>query len=225
MRHSGYRVIPAVAFVGCLLLGCATERAATPPMTYVVKAGDTISAIATRYRLDYRELARWNGVGADFRIDVGQVLTLAPPLTSAIAPKASVRAPATRVTASPHWSWPAEGRALSTVEQPAGGVGVRIEGTLGSPIRAAASGRVVYQGTGLRAYGRLLIIKHDDTWLSAYGYNQDVSVVEGEQVREGQQIATMGEGPGHQAMLYFEIRVNGHPVDPRAHLSPWRATP
>ncbi len=216
--------------VGCitvwLLVSCATERAGTPSGTYVVRPGDTLSAIATRFGLDYHDLARWNGVGGDFRIEVGEVLRLSPATGAASrsgqaivpTPTHSERAP----SASPHWSWPAEGRVLTPVTQPAGGMGVRIEGVFGAPVRAAANGRVVYQGAGLRAYGRLLIIKHDETWLSAYGYNQSVSVAEGDQVREGQQIATMGEGPGHQAMLYFEIRVNGHPVDPRSHLPSWK---
>ncbi len=208
-------------------MGCVAERSVTSPATYVVRTGDTISAIATRFNLDYRELARWNGVGADFRIDVGQVLTLSPRQATQQPPRVSApaRAPASPTVTSLHWNWPAEGSVLTPVTQPAGGVGVRIEGVLGSPVRAAASGRVVYQGAGLRAYGRLLINKHDELWLSAYGYNQEVLVAEGDRVREGQQIATMGEGPGHQAMLYFEIRLNGRPVDPLAQLPPWRAKP
>jgi lipoprotein NlpD len=228
VRYSGRRVLRAIWVLGWLVTGCVAERSVTSPATYVVRTGDTISAIATRFHLDYRELARWNGVGADFRIDVGQILTLSPPRSATqLAPRVSAKAPAPaspKVT-SVSWNWPAEGSVLTPVTQPAGGVGVRIEGVLGSPVRAAASGRVVYQGAGLRAYGRLLIIKHDDLWLSAYGYNQEVLVAEGDRVREGQQIATMGEGPGRQAMLYFEIRLNGHPVDPLAQLPPWRAKP
>ena len=87
-------------------------------------------------------------------------------------------------------------------------------GQLGQQIRAAADGNVVYIGSGLLGYGQLVIIKHNDTYLSAYGHTQSVTVHEGEQIRAGQPIATMGEGPGQLPMLYFEIRVEGKPTDP-----------
>jgi lipoprotein NlpD len=102
-------------------------------------------------------------------------------------------------------------------------VGIRIFGVLGAPVQAAAAGRVVYRGTGLRAYGNLVIIKHDDVWLTAYGYNGELLVQEGDSVASGQRIATMGEGPGHKPMLYFEIRANGRPVDPTRQLPERRA--
>ncbi len=92
--------------------------------------------------------------------------------------------------------------------------GVQIGGRLGQPVRAAASGDVVYAGGGLPGYGQLLIIKHDDTWLSAYGHNEELLVREGQGVRQGQEIARMGRGPGGQPMLHFEIRRNGAPLDP-----------
>ena len=81
-----------------------------------------------------------------------------------------------------------------------------------------AAGRVVYAGSGLIGYGQLIIIKHNDTYLSAYGYNASLLVKEGEVVKKGQRIATMGEGPERKARLHFEIRRNGEPVDPRRYL-------
>ena len=122
------------------------------------------------------------------------------------------------VTPAPRWVWPADGAEAEPVTKPLGGSGLHIGGVLGSPVRAAAAGRVVYTGAGLRAYGQLVIIKHDDVWLSAYGYNQDVLVSEGEAVRDGQRIASMGPGPGNRPTLYFEIRMNGRPVDPALQL-------
>ena len=207
-----------------LLAGCSGESRRAPAASYVVRAGDTLYSIAWRNRLDYHELARWNGIGSDYRIEVGQLLRLSPS-GGAAAPHAAPRpvppvlAPLP-VTAPPHWAWPADGTVMGSVEMPSGGVGLRIGGAAGSAVRAAAAGRVVYRGAGLRAYGQLVIIKHDDTWLSAYGYNRQLLVAEGESVREGQTIATMGEGPGNQSMLYFEIRRNGRPVDPRTQLPP-----
>ena len=93
-----------------------------------------------------------------------------------------------------------------------------IDGRAGQPIVAAASGRVVYAGGGLIGYGQLIILKHNDTYLSAYGYNAKLLVKEGQVVKKGQQIATMGEGPERKPRLHFEIRRNGKPVNPRRYL-------
>ena len=106
------------------------------------------------------------------------------------------------------------------VRQPSGGVGLRIDGGLNQPILAAADGKVVYTGTGLLGYGQLVIINHPRGWLSAYGHNAFVQVKEGEEVRAGQHIAAMGLGPGQRPMLYFEIRLEGDPLDPLTQLPP-----
>jgi lipoprotein NlpD len=94
------------------------------------------------------------------------------------------------------------------------GSGIAIEGREGQPVRAAASGRVVYAGGGLIGYGQLVIIKHDETFLSAYGYNSNVLVTQGQEVARGATIALMGRGPERVPRLHFEIRRNGVPVDP-----------
>ena len=92
-------------------------------------------------------------------------------------------------------------------------------GRLGQDVRAASAGRVVYAGNGLRGYGNLLIIKHDENLLSAYAHNNDLMVREGEQVAMGQVIAHMGLGPHQVCALYFEIRLNGKPTDPMRYLA------
>ena len=96
--------------------------------------------------------------------------------------------------------------------------GIDIAGELGQPVFAASDGMVVYAGSGLRGYGELLIIKHDDVYVSAYGHNRAVSVREGDEVVMGQTVASMGLGPGQKPALYFEIRYDGQPVDPLAYL-------
>lgn len=226
-----------VCALGLLLTGCAGVPHRDGVPSYVVQGGDTLHSIGVRLHIDYHDLARWNGLGDDYRISVGQVLRLAPPDKTSASRGGTRTAPAQTATVPrratptpnapavdkalpppPTWVWPAEGRAAGTVTQPAGGVGLRIDGAVGVPVYAAAAGRVVYRGTGLRAYGTLIIIKHDETWLTAYGYNASVLVAEGESVRAGQQIGTMGEGPEHRAMLYFEIRANGRPLDPQTQL-------
>ena len=208
-------------------LGCSSTPHRPALSSYTVRPGDTLYSISWRHGLDYHEVARQNGIGGDYRIAVGQVLKLATSAGAPAAPVARSREadaarplPALPVTPPPHWLWPADGMPGATVHQPAGGLGLEIDGAPGAEVRAAAAGRVVYTGTGLRGYGSLVIIKHDEAWLTAYGYNRDVAVTEGESVRAGQRIATMGEGPTRRAQLYFEIRLNGRPVDPAAQLPP-----
>ena len=99
------------------------------------------------------------------------------------------------------------------------GSGLSIGGREGQPVRAAAAGRIVYAGGGLIGYGQLVIIKHDETFLSAYGYNSQLLVTQGQDVARGATIALMGNGPNRQPRLHFEIRRNGVPVDPLLFVS------
>jgi lipoprotein NlpD len=135
------------------------------------------------------------------------------PTTSAPAPAPRAPAPAPlRVTG---WAWPTDGRVVSRFGSAGGvGSGITIAGSRGQPVRAAGAGRVVYAGGGLIGYGQLVIIKHDDTFLSAYGYNSELLVTQGQDVPRGATIALMGEGPERLPRLHFEIRRNGAPVDP-----------
>lgn len=194
----------------------------------MVRAGETLYAIARRYGLDYNELARWNGIDASDLIHPGDRLRLGkPPGEGAIAagPAAGKKPPARRASPDdpehrpPSWRWPVEGgTVVGIVRQPSGGVGLRIDGGRDQPILAAADGKVVYTGSGLRGYGQLVIVNHVRGWLTAYGHNASVRVKEGEEVRAGQPIAAMGLGPGQQPMLYFEIRLEGQPLDPLTQL-------
>ncbi len=113
------------------------------------------------------------------------------------------------------WQWPADGKLLERYSTAAGGRrGIAIGGREGSPVRAAAGGRVVYRGSGLTGYGNLLIIKHNDRWLSAYAHNKKLLVKEGDAVDAGEEIATMGASGTLNTQLHFEIRKDGQPVDP-----------
>lgn len=118
------------------------------------------------------------------------------------------------------WSWPASGKLIGTYSNSKSGQqGVSVAGSLGRNIEAAEAGRVVYSGNGLRGYGNLIIIKHNDDYLSAYAYNQKLLVKEQQWVKSGQKIATMGNtGPNSGAELYFEIRYRGKPVNPMRYL-------
>jgi lipoprotein NlpD len=111
------------------------------------------------------------------------------------------------------WMWPASGRVLAGFSKGAN-KGVDILGKVGDPVFASASGRVVYSGAGLRGYGKLVIIKHNDTYLSAYAHNSNLLVKEGQNVARGQKIAEIGNTDSPQVKLHFEIRRLGEPVDP-----------
>jgi lipoprotein NlpD len=117
------------------------------------------------------------------------------------------------------WRWPTDGHLVGRfVAGDPTRQGVDIAGTAGQPVRAAADGVVVYSGSGLVGYGELIIIKHDEQWLSAYGHNRRRLVEEGARVGAGQQIAEMGRTGASRDMLHFEIRYNGKPVDPLLYL-------
>jgi lipoprotein NlpD len=212
--------------------------------TYVVQPQDTLYSIAWRHDLDYRALAHWNGIGPDYHISVGQVLILrpatppsaahprgaiaksappartAPPGTlesqGAAVPPGAAAEPPPQEAASGRWVWPT---AFLQSPHAVSGGGILLEGVLGQPVHAACSGRIVYVGSGIRGYGNLIIIRHDDKFLSAYAHTREVAVHEGQDVLRGQAIAQMGVGPHQTPALYFEIRLNGKPVDPLPYLS------
>lgn len=112
------------------------------------------------------------------------------------------------------WQWPASGSILRGYAPGRTREGIDIGGQVGSPVYAASSGRVVYNGTGLKGYGKLIIIKHDEKYLSAYGFTRNTRVAQGQDVSAGARIADMGLGPQSQPMLHFEIRRDGRPIDP-----------
>lgn len=139
-----------------------------------------------------------------------------PPVASAPAPSQGPSAGSSTPsgTGPVTWRWPANGQVISTFSQRAGQRGISIAGRDGDPVLAASDGVVVYRGNGLTGYGNLLIIKHNDRWLSAYAHNDEMLVREGEPVRAGQRIATMGATGTFRTQLHFEVRRDGQPVDP-----------
>ena len=214
---------------------------------YRVQAGDTLYSIAWRLGLDFRQLATMNGIKDPSHIVVGQALRVraarAPSATAktpgpkrnvantqAVSPGAPPvsRAAVLRAqsipnnsdgvaSANPQWVWPAEGRASRAVSA-SGSLGLEIRGTRGQTIHAAGGGQVVYGGSGLRGYGQLLIIKHDERFLSAYAHNDKLLVTEGQRVERGQPIALMGDSGASEVMLHFEIRKGGKAVEPLQYL-------
>ncbi|WP_018954917.1 peptidoglycan DD-metalloendopeptidase family protein [Thioalkalivibrio sulfidiphilus] len=268
------RLILLVLISLTLLEGCATPHSSDTRFQsgyYTVRPNDTLYSIAWRYRVDWQQLASWNGIRAPYTIHPGQRLRMNPPpggtATAAApapppaspppaaprtggttggatataprtggatastpprqAPAAAAPRPAQPQTPPPtaaatgiRWQWPTEGQVIrpfptndDTVKR-----GIGIAGTRGQPVRAAAPGRVVYSGSGLVGYGQLIIVKHDENFLSAYAHNEKLLVNEGMDVTGGQQIARLGDTGTDRPMLHFEIRFEGRPVDPLRYL-------
>lgn len=199
--------------------------------TQVVQKGDTVYRIATTNGITALDLALWNNIPPPYIIHPGQRLRLYPGGSVATIPpaKTPVKQAPTRPSTPPPsvvapvaslaWRWPADGALLTTYQS--GNPtrqGIDIAGNAGDPVRAAADGTVVYSGSGLVGYGELIIIKHNDQWLSAYGHNRKRLVSEGAVVKSGQQISELGSTGASRNLLHFEIRLNGKPVDPQLYL-------
>lgn len=231
------RILP-LALCALALTGCAEfyrwpdrMTARTPDYQkapaeghYVVKPGDALYSIAFRHQLDFRELAVWNDIGPDFLIRPGQVLRLTPPPLEENPVSASIQTrplalpppeavPAYQAPAAYRWQWPTAGNVAKGFGD-GSAKGMDIAGALGQPVLAAAPGKVVYSGSALKGYGELIIIKHDDLYLSAYGYNRRRLVNEGAVVAAGQAIAELGLGPEQKPILHFEVREKGKPINP-----------
>ena len=198
---------------------------------HVVRRGETLYQIAWRYRLDQRDLARWNGIRNPDVLRAGQSLALAPPRVVARQQRRAGAAPsslpapprAPPAQPMPQWLWPTDGAVVMSFGSTNGiATGIAIGGREGQPVRAAAAGHVVYVGSGLIGYGQLVIVKHNDTYLSAYGHNGRVLVTQGQDVAAGATIALMGLGPERQPRLHFEIRRDGAPIDPLPVVRPPR---
>jgi lipoprotein NlpD len=320
----------AVVLSGCGMTGssvvvtrapgtyASSSTPAPPPPggSYRVVKGDTLYSIAFRNKVDFRDLAGWNGIASPYTIWPGQDLRLSPPghesrpapaqhaaapvvvaatppaghpaptptpaapppkpafenVTDADAAPPAVPAPATTTNtpvvvagkpaesvvpvpvpppatpsspvvapapvenppaATPivtsgatrsaggiNWRWPADGSLIKKFSSSDAIPGIEVAGKSGDPVRAAADGVVVYSGNGLVGYGELVIIKHSDSFLSAYGHNRKRLVKEGEKVKAGQSVAEMGSSGATRDELQFQIRRDGNPVDPLQYLPP-----
>ena len=281
---SGSRVaLVAILLFSGLIAGCSTgwkpdqssagnkgSYSQTPDGYYRVRRGDSLHAIAFKFGLDWRDIARLNGIKPPYTIYPDQQLRLGsagtpasqqqstastragdgseppgnrtvitaapskssssttvdvppgpktPPAATTAAPPPVKTSPTPAVGDPRHWLWPAEGRIISNFRpnDPAR-KGIDIGGKEGQAIVASAAGEVVYSGSGLIGYGELVIIKHSESLLSAYAHNKKRLVTEGQKVSAGERIAEMGRNDRNQAMLHFEIRLNGNPQDPLKYL-------
>jgi lipoprotein NlpD len=205
-----------------------------PAGFYRVNPGDTLQSVAGAFGHNAQDVAAWNGLTTSSPVSPGQVLRVAPPAYAQSAAQASPvpspglvttpvpgTAPAQQQSTGPVQGvlmWPLRGPILKPFV-PGKTKGIVIGGRPGDEVRAAAAGRVVYAGTGIEAYGPLVIIKHDDTLITAYGQNSRLLVQEGDAVQQGQPIGEVGvDSNGGTPGIQFEVRKDGKPVDPLAWL-------
>lgn len=207
---------------------------------HIVKPGQTLYEIAFEYGCDYRDLALANHIQAPYVIYPNQKLSLkkakAPILKRKITPAKVSNTPLAKPSPTPPkmtptkpnkapmpslqrfdnaWDWPVKGKIVKSYSLGYNlNKGIDIAGRLGEDVKAAASGNVVYSGSGLRGYGQLVIVKHNDTFLSAYAHNSQLLVKEGDVIKKGQVIAKMGRSDSDNIKLHFEIRKNGQPINP-----------
>lgn len=237
----------ALVLVGCASRGPAPIegwdwKGPVPPGYYLVRSGDTLSEIAERRRVSTPELIRWNRLKPPYVIYAGKLLRVAAPDRGGIFPQRAPDGPAAEAKdQTPHppkvasgavsvgpasrsgltWGWPLNGalhqgfREGDRTRQ-----GLRIRCRPGESVRAAAGGQVVYAGSGLTGYGNLIIVKHNEKYLSAYGFNRRLLVAEGDGVKRGQAVAECGQGAGGVHLMHFEIRRDGVAIDPTPLLPP-----
>ncbi len=208
---------------------------------HIVVSGDTLYSISWNYELDYKKVARWNNIKIPYVIYPGQSIRLIAPLVEKIVVKKTVpmnpktikkktvekkpgvvkklikKAESAKYAKNINWQWPTTGKLLKS-NSPISKKGLDIAGKKGQLIKASGAGVVVYSGSGLLGYGRIIIIKHNETYLSAYAYNSVLTVKEGDSVSSGQKIARMGQDSNGKTLLHFEIRKNGTPVEPTKYL-------
>lgn len=206
--------------------------------THTVRRGETLYAIAFRYDTDYRQLAQLNHLRPPYSLRVGQVLNVQGvkrrvysvrrpyvPRYSRPAPKVQqqsrvIHSPiiTSRLSSRGGWLWPVNGQVVTTFVPSQGKKGINIACTKGSKVRASSGGVVAYAGSGLAGYGNLIIIKHNNEYLTAYGNNSRNLVSEGQRVSAGQVIAEAGMIERKYWGVHFEIRKTGIPVNPLNYL-------
>ena len=235
MRATQILLLLIVVISGCSNYSAPIISREQPPSTRITKhqvaPGDTLYSIAWRYDLDVRRLARANGISQPYTILKGQVLSLntkgvtlnSRPVSPPTQSRASSSRPATEVKSAPKpmvfsknlvWQWPVKGSVVKGYSPEDLRKGLSIKSKNGPDVRPAAPGTVVYAGDGLRGYGKLIIIKHSEILLSAYGHNEKILVKEGQSVKSTETISKLGS----KETLYFEIRKDGYPVNPSVYI-------
>ncbi|WP_298053681.1 peptidoglycan DD-metalloendopeptidase family protein [uncultured Paenalcaligenes sp.] len=216
--------------------------------SYTVRPGDTLYKIAQQHGTSVQSIASANGITDPSQLRVGQVLTVggnggvvavAPPRSvntqpvttpTEPAPVTDTTPPAATTPTSPvdtssprasdadviSWGWPASGTVIQGFT--ANTKGIDIEGAIGDPVTAAANGKVMYAGNGVRGLGNLILLGHSNGFITAYAHNESLLVKTGQEIKKGQKIATLGQSDTSSPRLHFEVRRRGTPVNPMSYL-------
>lgn len=241
------RLMMALAVVSIGLAGCASQTTRAPvtdltkgpqaeqpkpaASTYVVKPGDTLYKVARETNMDVVRLSQLNNITDPSQLRVGQVLRLdsttpLPDPAPAVATPVLPVPPTTPATSAPvarasdagviNWGWPSDGKIIQGFNSST--KGIDLEGATGDPVHAAADGKVMYAGNGVRGLGNLILLGHSDGFITAYAHNQELLVETGQEVKKGAKIATVGQSDTSSPRLHFEVRRRGTPVDPLSYL-------
>ncbi|NYT57630.1 peptidoglycan DD-metalloendopeptidase family protein [Alcaligenaceae bacterium] len=226
------------------LAGCASRTTQAPvtdmsgiqtpanETTYVVKAGDTLYKIAQAHGMTLAQLTNLNNISDPGQLRIGQVLRLdsnAPAPAGDTAPAVATPIPVKPVepvqptstarasdASVVNWGWPAPGKIIQSFNSNT--KGIDIEGAAGDPVHAAADGKVMYAGNGVRGLGNLILLGHGNGFITAYAHNQSLLVKTGQEVKKGDKIAAVGQTDTTSPRLHFEIRRSGTPVNPMSYL-------
>ena len=219
------KAVVLAAAVG-ILSACAGS-ASTGPVPeghYRVQPGDNLYRIGLRFGQSVNTLARWNNLRDTSQIEVGQVLRVRSG-SSGSANRSAGSSSRTATTVAPvnrlSMQWPVADGSRNIIANYNGTTnkGIDIGGTRGEPVKAAAAGKVLYVGEGVRGYGKLILINHNSSTLTAYAHNDALHVQKDQTVRAGQTIATMGSSDADRVKLHFEVRINGKAVNPMPYLN------
>jgi len=243
-RHGRQALVIASLLALAILAGCASRTTRAPVTdlsggqtdtapatgTYVVKPGDTLYQIAQRHGMEVSTLVSLNNISDPSQLRVGQTLRLSGSVPApASSPSTATPLPVTPVApAEPptptrasdanliSWGWPASGKIIQGFNSNT--KGIDIQGQVGDPVIAAASGKVMYAGNGVRGLGNLILLGHSNGFITAYAHNDKLLVKSGDSVSKGDKIALLGQTDTSSPRLHFEIRRSGTPVDPLSYL-------
>jgi len=226
-------------FLGLILAGCSGSKSGSDGSysgsVYTVKRGDTLSRISRMTGTSVSELARLNGIKPPYTIEIGQKIktggagkssSRSSGKTAKVTPSSAVPQSSWPPVGQRCWRWPTSGKVVLPYSTADGGnKGIDIAGSRGQAVYAAGAGKVVYVGNQLRGYGNLIMIKHNEDYITAYAHNETQLVNNGQSVKIGQKIATMGSSDADSVKLHFQIRYRATAIDPIRYLPPQGSKP
>jgi len=217
-----------------MLAGCSGSKSSDmgsySGAVYTVKRGDTLYRISRATGTSVKELARLNNISPPYTIEVGQRLKVnggssakksgsSKGKTAKVTPSYTVPQSSWPPVGQRCWIWPASGKVVVPYSLSEGGnKGIDIAAARGTPVYASGAGKVVYVGNQLRGYGNLIMIKHGEDYITAYAHNDTMLVNNGQNVKAGQKIATMGSTGTDSVKLHFQIRYKATAIDPQRYL-------